>query len=420
MLELIVRWRSTTQKIVLLSWTASRAAAPETAVGAGDRYLPNLSASPPRRPAACAPVAPNHAGQRPGHLGLFGYEPLAYSGPRRAGALGIEFDLRAATSPPAATFCTVDGRASSPIGGSGRIATESACASPTGCGRSVAGRGGARGAGEGASLRAGAARRRPLGSSERDRSAGSASAVAGTRASPRRPRAEADQRVHRRGAPPARRRRAGQHDPPARLRSASRAAALPEVYALRAAAIAAIRCTVASPSWSDGRVKTGGTVADESHAARARRPTTFFSCTIKTRTKQARTATSTRSGGPGRFDASFVIRDLGPDVLAAATTHSVDPGRARLAPVPALVWSRYCGADRHRFTRARLRRRHAGRDPRAPSHAADHGQCAEADEVRRLAAPCGSSSDSWVRCGWRRYSSAPASRGTRSTPSRRA
>src|SRR2546425_2711413 len=74
--------------------------------------LPNLSQLASE--AACGlirHVAPGITpGSGPGHLGLFGYDPLQYQVGRGVlEALGIEFDLRAGDVAARGNFCTVDG-----------------------------------------------------------------------------------------------------------------------------------------------------------------------------------------------------------------------------------------------------------------------------------------------------------------------
>src|SRR5258705_12819272 len=89
--------------------------------------LPNLSAL--ATAAACGllrHVAPGITpGSGPGHLGLFGYDPLVYQVGRGVlESLGIEFDLRAGDVAAPRNFCTIDGAGRITDRRAGRLATE--------------------------------------------------------------------------------------------------------------------------------------------------------------------------------------------------------------------------------------------------------------------------------------------------------
>ncbi|MYC28760.1 MAG: 2,3-bisphosphoglycerate-independent phosphoglycerate mutase [Chloroflexi bacterium] len=90
-------------------------------------HLPNLDAM--ARESACGltiPVLPGVApGSGPGHLALFGYDPLRYIIGRGAlEALGIEVELRPGDVAARGNFCTVDGEGKLVDRRAGRIPTE--------------------------------------------------------------------------------------------------------------------------------------------------------------------------------------------------------------------------------------------------------------------------------------------------------
>jgi 2,3-bisphosphoglycerate-independent phosphoglycerate mutase len=124
--DLVVRNGS---KIVLLSLDGL-AGLPDPGTGRTEletARLPHLDALAAR--AACGlirHVAPGITpGSGPGHLGLFGYDPLVYRVGRGVlEALGIEFELRPGDVAARGNFCTVDARGLITDRRAGRIGTE--------------------------------------------------------------------------------------------------------------------------------------------------------------------------------------------------------------------------------------------------------------------------------------------------------
>ena len=118
-----------TTKIVLLSLDGlAGLPRPETGLSEMETArLPNLAAL--AQEAACGlirHVAPGITpGSGPGHLGLFGYDPLQYQVGRGVlEALGIEFDLRGGDVAARGNFCTVDAQGLITDRRAGRISTE--------------------------------------------------------------------------------------------------------------------------------------------------------------------------------------------------------------------------------------------------------------------------------------------------------
>src|SRR6059036_1543574 len=120
---------SNSTKIVLLSLDGL-AGLPHPKTGKSEMEtarLPNLDALATE--AACGllrHVAPGITpGSGPGHLGLFGYDPLRYPVGRGVlEALGIEFDLRPGDVAARGNFCTVDAAGRITDRRAGRISTE--------------------------------------------------------------------------------------------------------------------------------------------------------------------------------------------------------------------------------------------------------------------------------------------------------
>ena len=319
--------------------------------------LPNLEALASE--AACGllrHVGPGITpGSGPGHLGLFGYEPLAYQVGRGVlEALGIEFDLRPGAVAARGNFCT--GAAAGRITDrrAGRIATE-VCVRLTERLRTIRLPGVElfvepvkehrfvlvlRGAGLSGRL------------SETDPQ------VVGAPPLPVRalePAAEPTAALANAFVDEARRRLADAA--PANmvlLRGFDELPALPrfpEVYGLRAAAIAAYPMYRGLARLVGMDVlKTGGSFADEVTTLREQwEAYDFFFVHYKDTDKAGEDGDfDGKVAALERFDAHVPdVRALGPDVLVVSGDHaspSVLAGHG-WQPVPVLVWSRYCGAD---------------------------------------------------------------------------
>ena len=324
--------------------------------------LPNLSQLATE--AACGlirHVAPGITpGSGPGHLGLFGYDPIHYQVGRGVlEGLGIEFDLRAGDIAARGNFCTVDDKGRITDRRAGRIATE-LCVRLTDRLRRIRlpgvemfvepvkehrfvlvlrakARGGARLA---------------PGLSETDPQA------VGTPPLPVKalnPRAKATAALVNRFVAEARRLLADAT--PANmvlLRGFDQLPKLPrfpEVFGLRSAAIAAYPMYRGLAKVVGMEVlKTGTTFTDELATLREHWDThDFFFVHYKDTDK---------AGEDGDFDAKVEalerldraipdIRALEPDVLIVSGDHATPSILAAHGwqPVPLLVWSRYCGAD---------------------------------------------------------------------------
>ena len=323
--------------------------------------LPNLAALAAE--AACGllrHVAPGITpGSGPGHLGLFGYDPLRYRVGRGVlEALGIEFDLRAGDVAARGNFCTVDAAGRITDRRAGRIPTDT-CVELTERLRTIrlpgvelfvepvkehrfvlvlraTRRGGAL-SGQLSETDPQALGRPPLPARAL---APRARATAG-----RVNRFVAEARCRLQGAAPANM---------VLLRGFDQLPTLPrfpEVFGLRSAAIAAYPMYRGLARLVGMEVlKTGGAFADEVATLREHREDhDFFFVHYKDTDK---------AGEDGDFDAKvealerfdgFVpaIRDLRPDVLVVTGDHATPSILAAHGwqPVPVLLWSRYCGAD---------------------------------------------------------------------------
>jgi 2,3-bisphosphoglycerate-independent phosphoglycerate mutase len=319
--------------------------------------LPHLSAL--ATASACGllrHVAPGITpGSGPGHLGLFGYDPLAYKVGRGVlETLGIEFDLRGGDLAARGNFCTVDDHGLITDRRAGRIATD-VCVRLTDRLRSI------RLPGVEVLVEPVKEHRFVLvlrGSGLSGRLSETDPQALGKPPLPVRalaPEAGRAAELINAFVDEARRRLADAA--PANmilLRGFDQLPELPrfpEVYALRAAAIAAnpMYRGLAKLVGMDV-LKTGGTFADEIATLREHwQAYDFFFVHYKDTDK---------AGEDGHFDAKVealerfdgfipAIRDLGPDVLIVSGDHATPSILAAHGwqPVPALVWSRYCGAD---------------------------------------------------------------------------
>ena len=348
-----------TTKIVLLSLDGL-GGLPRSETGRSEletARLPNLSAL--ATASACGllrHVAPGITpGSGPGHLGLFGYDPLGFQVGRGVlEALGIEFDLRGGDVAARGNFCTVDGAGLITDRRAGRIATDvnvrlterlrsirlpgvELMVEPVKEHRFVLVLRGAGLSGRLSETDPQALGKAPLPVRALEPGAARAAELVNTFI------AEAGRRLA--DAAPANM---------VLLRGFDQLPELPrfpEVYGMRAAAIAAYPMYRGLAKLVGMDVlKTGGTFADEIATLREHwQGYDFFFVHYKDTDK---------AGEDGDFDAkvaalerfdSFIpsIRDLGADVLVVSGDHSTPSVLAAHGwqPVPALVWSRYCGAD---------------------------------------------------------------------------
>ena len=294
-------------------------------------------------------------GSGPGHLGLFGYDPIAYQVGRGVlESLGIEFDLRAGDLAARGNFCTVDGNGLITDRRAGRIATD-VCVRLTERLRTIRLPGVElfvepvkehrfvlvlRGHGLSGPLTETdpqALGKAPLPVRALDPAATRAAELVN---------AFIDES----------RRRLADAAPANMilLRGFDLLPALPrfpEVFALRAAAIAAYPMYRGLAKLVGMDVlKTGGTFADEIGTLREHwQAYDFFFVHYKDTDK---------AGEDGQFDAKVAalerfdayipsVRELRPDVVIVTGDHATPSILAAHGwqPVPVLVWSRYCGAD---------------------------------------------------------------------------
>jgi len=294
-------------------------------------------------------------GSGPGHLGLFGYDPLHYQVGRGVlEALGIDFELGAGDIAARGNFCTVDASGRITDRRAGRIPTET-------CVRLVERLRQIRLPGVEVLVEPVKEHRFVLvlrGSGSGSRLSETDPQVLGKPPLPVRALDDASRRtaeIVNAFVDEARRRLADAA--PANmilLRGFDQRPDLPpfpDVFGLRAGAIAAYPMYRGLARLVGMEVlKTGATFADEVATVRQHWASyDFFFLHYKDTDK---------AGEDGDFDAkvaalerldAFVpeIRDLGPDVLVITGDHATPSVLAAHGwqPVPALLWSRYCGAD---------------------------------------------------------------------------
>ena len=352
-----------TTKIVVLSLDGL-AGLPRPETGRSEletARLPNLGALAAE--SACGlirHVAPGITpGSGPGHLGLFGYDPLRYQVGRGVlEALGIEFDLRAGDVAARGNFCTVDGLGRITDRRAGRIATDV-------CVRLTERLRGIRLPGVDLFVEPVKEHRFVLVLRAKGRAGGLSGRLSepdpqalGKPPLPAKPlETKAKATAQRVNAFVAEARRRLADSAPANmvlLRGFDQLPQLPrfpEIFGLRAAAIAAYPMYRGLAKLVGMEVlKTGATFADELATLREHWDAyDFFFLHYKDTDK---------AGEDGDFDAkvaalervdAFVpdIRALHADVLVVTGDHSPPSVLAAHGwqPVPVLVWSRYCGAD---------------------------------------------------------------------------
>lgn len=294
-------------------------------------------------------------GSGPGHLGLFGYDPLRYQVGRGVlEALGIEFDLRAGDVAARGNFCTVDDQGRITDRRAGRIPTE-VCVQLTDRLRSIRGPGVELFVEPVKEHRFVLVLRGPGLSGRLSETDPQALGTPPLPVRPLEPAAERTAEIVNAFVAAARERLADAA--PANmvlLRGFDQLPALPrfpEVFGLRAAAIAAYPMYRGLARLVGMDVlKTGATFAEELATLAERwEDHDFFFVHYKDTDK---------AGEDGDFDAKVralegfdalvpEVRRLGPDVMVVTGDHATPSVLAAHGwqPVPVLVWSRYCGAD---------------------------------------------------------------------------
>src|SRR5262244_1397850 len=300
------------------------------------------------------------SGSGPGHLGLFGYDPLQFQVGRGVlEALGIEFDLRAGDVAARGNFCTIDGAGRITDRRAGRLATEINLKLTERLRRIKL---------PGVELFVESVKEHRFVLVLRARARGGARLAAGlSETDPQavgqpplpvkalNPRAKATATLVNRFVAESKRLLADAA--PANmilLRGFDQLPKLPrfpEVFGLRSAAIAAYPMYRGLARLVGMEIlKTGGTFDDELATLKEHwAANDFFFLHYKDTDK---------AGEDGNFDAKVQalerldqaipeIRALGPDVLIVSGDHSTPSilSGHGWQPVPVIVWSRYCGAD---------------------------------------------------------------------------